>query len=170
MNFRLTGAAINPSALMAGLRGTRAGACVTFEGRVRGRNEGKAVRALDYEAYSPLAEKEGKRILAEAREKFQVRGAVCVHRTGSLELGDIAVWVAVAAEHRGPAFEACRYIINETKARVPIWKKERYTDGVSEWINCAAGAGRPGSGVCRARRGKGAKSGRVAGSASSRHK
>jgi molybdopterin synthase catalytic subunit len=100
-------------------------------------NEGKSVLALDYEAYSPLAQVEGERILAEASGKFQVLWAACVHRTGSLALGDLAVWVAVCAAHRGAAFDASRYIIDETKARVPIWKREHYSDGTTEWINCA---------------------------------
>ena len=95
------------------------------------------MQALDYEAYVPLAEKEGDRILGEAREKFAILGARCVHRIGSLALGDLAIWVGVAAEHRGPAFEACRYIVDEAKARVPIWKKERYAGGATAWINCA---------------------------------
>ena len=137
MSFKLTNGPIDASALMDGLRDAGAGAFVTFEGRVRDRNDGRNVRALDYEAYAPLAEKEGERILSEAVGKFRITGAACVHRTGSLALGDVAVWIAVAAGHRDAAFEACRYIIDETKARVPIWKKEHYADGVSEWINCA---------------------------------
>jgi molybdopterin synthase catalytic subunit len=95
------------------------------------------VQALDYEAYAQLAEKEGERILAEARQRFAVQAAVCLHRVGTLQIGDLAVWVGVSAAHRGAAFDACRYIIDEVKARVPVWKKEHYADGVSEWINCA---------------------------------
>jgi molybdopterin synthase catalytic subunit len=138
MTFRLTDKPIDASALKDGLGDTRAGACVTFEGRVRDRNGGRTVRALDYEAYAPLAEREGDKILSEAREKFRIAGAVCVHRTGSLRPGDTAVWVAVTAGHRDAAFEACRYVIDQTKARVPIWKKEHYADGEAEWINCPA--------------------------------
>jgi len=137
MEFRITGEKIDPGALLGALGDTRAGACVTFEGRVRRQNEGRGVLSLDYEAFAPLAEKEGMRILEEARLKFGILDAVCVHRTGSLQLGDMAVWIAVTAEHRGAAFEACRYAIDETKARVPIWKKEHYADGSTEWINCA---------------------------------
>jgi molybdopterin synthase catalytic subunit len=137
MDFRLTANSIDPSVLMDELRDARTGACVTFEGRVRDHNDGRAVHALEYEAYGPLAEREGKKILSEALGKFEVAHALCVHRTGALALGDIAVWVAVSAAHRASAFEACRYIIDEVKARVPIWKKEHYADGASEWINCA---------------------------------
>ncbi len=137
MEFRITDRDIDPAALLRSLGDTRAGACVTFEGRVRQQNDGRGVKSLDYEAFVPLAEKEGMKILDEAREKHAVLDILCVHRTGSLALGDLAVWIAVTAEHRGAAFEACRYVIDEAKARVPIWKKEHYADGSTEWINCA---------------------------------
>jgi molybdopterin synthase catalytic subunit len=135
--FRISPEVIESAALQSLLHDPRAGACATFEGRVRNRNDGQAVQALEYEAYAPLAEKEGARILAEARARFPVLHAVCVHRVGALALGDLAVWVGVAAEHRGAAFDACRYIIDEAKARVPIWKKEHYAGGATVWINCA---------------------------------
>src|SRR5205823_5575806 len=106
---------LDPAALQRELADPRAGACVTFEGWVRDCNDGRAVEALEYEAYAPLAEKEGARILAEACGKFALIGARCVHRAGHLRLGEMAVWVGVTAEHRGAAFDACRYIIDETK-------------------------------------------------------
>jgi molybdopterin synthase catalytic subunit len=137
--FRLSPEPIDAAALARELADPRAGACATFEGWVRNRNGGRAVRALDYEAYAPLAEKEGRRILDEAAARFPLLRAACVHRTGSLALGDLAVWVGVAAEHRGAAFEACRYIIDEAKARIPIWKREHYADGTAGWINAATG-------------------------------
>ncbi len=137
MSFRISPSPLDPVTLQRQLADARAGACVTFEGWVRNRNEGQAVQSLEYEAYAALAEKEGARILAEAREKFDLLDAVCVHRVGHLQLGDMAVWTGVTAEHRGAAFEACRYIIDETKARVPIWKKEHYASGTTSWINCA---------------------------------
>ena len=135
--FRIASEPIDPATLQRELRDVRAGACASFEGWVRNRNDGQPVRALDYEAYVPLAEKEGDRILAEAREKFAILDARCVHRIGALSLGDLAIWVGVTAEHRGAAFEACRYIVDEAKARVPIWKKEHYAGGATAWINCA---------------------------------
>lgn len=135
--FAISATPLDPAALQRALADVRAGACVTFEGWVRNRNEGQPVLALDYEAYAPLAQSEGERILAEAREKFALLGAACVHRTGHLALGDMAVWVGVTAEHRGAAFDACRYIIDEAKARLPIWKKEHYAGGTTAWINCA---------------------------------
>ncbi len=135
--FRIANTRLSPADLKPLLSDAHAGACVEFEGWVRNHNEGRPVLALDYEAFAPLAEKEGERILAEAKAKFEIREAVCVHRVGSLAIGDLAVWVGVSAAHRGAAFDACRYIIDEAKARVPIWKKEHYADGSTEWVNCA---------------------------------
>lgn len=137
MRFLLTSAPIDPVPLQRALADERAGACATFEGWVRNRNEGQPVQSLEYEAYPQLAEAEGDKILAEARAKFDLIGAACAHRVGHLKLGELAVWVGVTAEHRSAAFEACRYIIDEAKARLPIWKKEHYTNGATAWINCA---------------------------------
>jgi molybdopterin synthase catalytic subunit len=135
--FRISAESIDAMAQQQALVNASAGACVTFEGWVRNRNEGQPVLSLEYEAYRPLAEKEGERILAEAREKFALVGAAAVHRVGHLQLGEMAVWVGVTAEHRGAAFDACRYIIDEAKARLPVWKKEHYAGGATAWINCA---------------------------------
>jgi molybdopterin synthase catalytic subunit len=137
MPFRISAEPIDIASLAQALRDARAGAYVAFEGWVRDMNDGATVESLEYEAYRPLAEKEGARILEEARAKFALTGADAVHRVGHLRLGDIAVWVGVTAPHRGAAFEACRYIIDEAKARVPVWKKEHYASGASAWINCA---------------------------------
>lgn len=137
MRFRIAAEPIDAAVLQRMLADARAGACVTFEGWVRNRNEGAAVQSLEYEAYVPLATTEGEKILAEARTKFALLGAVAEHRVGHLQLGEMAVWVGVTAEHRGAAFEACRYIIDEAKARLPIWKKEHYVNGATSWINCA---------------------------------
>jgi molybdopterin synthase catalytic subunit len=136
--FKLFAEPMDPAALARELRDPAAGACATFEGWVRHRNDGREVQALDYEAYAPLAEKEGERILNEARAKFPILKANCAHRTGALALGDLAIWVGVTAEHRSAAFDACRYIIDQAKIRVPIWKREHYAEGVTEWINAAA--------------------------------
>jgi molybdopterin synthase catalytic subunit len=135
--FHVSPQPIDAVALQRNLSDRQAGACVTFEGWVRDRNEGQPVQSLEYEAYVPLAEKEGAVILDEARARFALLGAEAVHRVGHLQLGEIAVWVGVTAEHRGSAFDACRYIIDEAKARLPIWKKEHYATGESTWINCA---------------------------------
>lgn len=135
--FTVSPALIDPAHLQRTLADARAGACVTFEGWVRNHNEGQPVLALDYEAFVPLAEKEGALILTEAKTRFDLLTAIATHRTGKLAIGDLAVWVGVSAAHRGAAFDACRYIIDEAKARLPIWKKEHYATGASQWINCA---------------------------------
>jgi molybdopterin synthase catalytic subunit len=143
MAFKITPQPIDPDELKSSLVSTGAGACVTFEGWVRDHNDGAPVLALEYEAHSAIAEQEGAKIVGEALERFQVTAARCRHRVGKLGIGDCAVWVGVTAAHRGAAFDACRYIIDETKSRVPIWKKEHYRDGQSGWVNCATRADAP---------------------------
>ena len=132
----ITTAAIEPDALRERLFDPGAGAYCGFEGWIRNQNEGKAVLRLEYEAYEPLAVSEGENIIAEAKAKFPHLHAHCVHRMGMLEIGDCAVWVGVSAPHREEAFQACRYIIDQLKVRLPIWKKEHYADGHSGWVNC----------------------------------
>ena len=112
----------------------KVGAIVVFEGCVRDNNEGNQVLSLEYEAMESLACKEGNRIIEEAMRNFPIESAECIHRVGHLKLGDIAVRVIVTAGHRKEAFAACSYIIDEVKSRVPIWKKEHYVDGSSDWI------------------------------------
>ncbi|HEX2101612.1 MAG TPA: molybdenum cofactor biosynthesis protein MoaE [Candidatus Synoicihabitans sp.] len=135
--FQIRATPLSVSEFSAALVDPRAGACVTFEGWVRNHNEGHPVQRLEYEAYAELAEKEGTYILAEAQTRFPVIKILAAHRVGLLAIGDLAVWVGVVAAHRGAAFDACRYVIDELKARVPIWKKEHYADGATQWINCA---------------------------------
>lgn len=137
--FQIVTDSIDILALRTELEHLSAGANVSFEGWVRDHNEGRSVAALDYEAYPPVAEKEGQLILTEAVQRFELLAARCQHRSGQLALGDCAVWVGVSSAHRGAAFDACRYIIDEVKSRVPIWKKEHYVDGESGWINCVTG-------------------------------
>ena len=127
---------IRVDALRRELIDPAAGAYAGFEGWIRNVNEGRSVLRLEYEAYVPLALSEGERVLAEARERFPLLHAHCVHRTGLLDIGDCAVWVGVSAGHRDEAFLACRYIIDQVKVRLPIWKKEHYSDGDSGWVNC----------------------------------
>lgn len=115
-----------------------AGGYASYEGWVRDFNVGRPVTALQYEAYAAMAVKEIARILDEARARFDIRAADCIHRVGDLAIGDIAIWIGATAVHRGPAFDACRYIIDEVKLRAPIWKKETYADGSSSWVNCPA--------------------------------
>lgn len=113
------------------------GALVVFEGIVRDHNDGRAVDSLDYEAMANVAVKEGNKIIEEALRAYDVSAVHCIHRIGALQIGDAAVRVAVTAAHRGAAFAACQFVIDEVKRRVPIWKRERYADGTVEWVNAA---------------------------------
>lgn len=144
-DFQIGEQPIDPAARKRALEAAAAGACVCFEGWVRNINEGESVNALEYETHADIAVAEGNTVLAEAIGKFDVTAVSCVHRVGLLEIGECAVWVGVSAGHRGAAFDACRYIIDEIKHRLPIWKKEHYRSGASGWINCATGAPAPGT-------------------------
>jgi molybdopterin synthase catalytic subunit len=138
--FAITAEVIEPEALKRRLAADNAGACATFEGWVRDINEGEAVGALEYETHAAIAAAEGEAVIAEAIERFEIIEAQCLHRVGRLAIGECAVWVGVSAGHRGAAFDACRYIIDEIKHRLPIWKKEHYQKGATAWVNCATQA------------------------------
>lgn len=138
MEFRIQAATLQPDRDRLELMSPSCGGYVTFEGWVRNHNEGHDVNLLEYQAYEALAVKEGNRVVAEAAAAFPIEHALCIHRVGELEIGDLAVWVGVSAAHRDEAFKACRYIIDEIKIRVPIWKKEHYQNGDSGWVNCEA--------------------------------
>lgn len=135
--FDILSEPLEPQALASRVTDPASGAYVSFEGWVRNHHEGRQVARLEYEAYGKLAIAEGQRIIDEAREKFGLHRGWCVHRTGALAIGDCAVWVGVSTPHRDEGFQACRYIIDAIKARVPVWKKEHYADGTSDWVNCA---------------------------------
>lgn len=134
--FRFSHERLDVAALSAQLRDPACGGYASFEGWVRNHNEGQPVTRLEYEAFEPLAIKEAERIMAEAVERFGIEHAACVHRIGDLAIGELAVWVGASARHRHEAFVACRYIIDEVKHRVPIWKKEHYLNGSTGWVNC----------------------------------
>lgn len=134
--MRISKSRIEPDSLRDALQDHAAGGYVAFEGWIRNENEGQQVMRLEYEVYEPLAIREGEKIIAEARERFPILHANCVHREGLLELGECAVWVGVSAVHRDEAFQACRYIIDQIKVRLPIWKKEHYVNGDSGWVSC----------------------------------
>jgi molybdopterin synthase catalytic subunit len=136
MRFRLVESAIDTQSARQEIVDPGAGGYVSFEGWVRDTNEGQDVTRLEYEAFEALAIREGDLILAEAMARYPIKHALCIHRIGTLELTDMAVWVGVSAVHRGEAFDACRYIIDEVKHRLPIWKKEHYRSGNSGWVNC----------------------------------
>jgi molybdopterin synthase catalytic subunit len=134
--FRFTRSPIDSASLRAGLTDPACGGFASFEGWVRDHNEGQRVRHLEYEAFEALAVREGERIVAEAIARFGVTRAACEHRLGDLVIGEVAVWVGASAPHRNEAFLAARYIIDEVKHRLPIWKKEHYLGGDSGWVNC----------------------------------
>lgn len=132
--FRVTTEPIDTAALLAGATSPSDGAALLFLGVVRNRNEGREVVRLEYEAYAPMAEAEMERIAAEAAARWETGAISMVHRVGLLEIGEPSVAIAVAAPHRGDAYEASRYVIEELKKRVPVWKREGYVDGPSEWL------------------------------------
>jgi molybdopterin synthase catalytic subunit len=131
------------AALAAALSSSHAGAFVSFEGRVRDVSGGRTVVGLEYDAYPAMCLAEGEAVVQEAVRAAGIIAARCVHRVGRLSVGEAAVWVGVMGGHRDEAFQACRFIIDEVKRRVPIWKKEQYDDGTSGWIGLEAP--RPGS-------------------------
>jgi molybdopterin/thiamine biosynthesis adenylyltransferase/molybdopterin synthase catalytic subunit len=134
--FSLTQSLLDRNYLAEQLAATAAGAYVCFEGWVRDHNAGKSVLGLEYQVYGELALKEGNKILAEAKLKFDIIEARCIHRYGHLEIKDLAIWIGVTAAHRSEAYAASRYIIDEIKHRLPIWKKEHYVNDQSRWVFC----------------------------------
>lgn len=125
---------IDVTELAAAVATDQRGGVVTFLGLVRDHQDGRAVSRLEYHAYEPMAEAECSRILAEAARRWPVAVALR-HRLGSLAIGDVAVAAAVAGDHRSESFEACRWVIEQIKHRVPIWKKEFYADGTVSWVD-----------------------------------
>jgi len=115
-----------------------AGGYCSFEGWARDCNLGKDVLDLTYEAYAPLALKQGEVVVQEALDRFEILEVSACHRTGRLVPGDLAVWIGVCAPHRAAAFDACRYLIDRIKETVPIWKFEAYSDGTNEWLDPTA--------------------------------
>ena len=127
--------AIDPGALIAEVQSPEFGAISLFVGTVRDVNDGRTVTALDYSAYVAMAESELAAILDEAEVNFGIGAVAIEQRIGALELGDVSVAVAAAHAHRRPAIECTRFVIEEIKSRVPIWKLEHYTDGAREWVD-----------------------------------
>mgnify|MGYP003604834523 CR=1 FL=1 len=132
--FALSSKIIRTPPLQRHIVNAQSGALVIFEGRVRGRSGRKKVRLLEYEASPALTRKEFEKIEAEAFRKFDILAIRCVHRCGKVKPGGIAVWLAVAAKHRGEAFRGCAWTIDAIKKRLSIWKKEHYADGSSRWL------------------------------------
>src|SRR4051812_32995326 len=136
--IRLTNDVIDYHALTEEVRRPGCGAVVTFLGTVRDLTDGRETAALDYEAYPGMAEKKMAEIEQETRGRWPVGGMMMVHRLGHLEVGEVSVAVAVSCPHRAQAFDACRYAIDRLKEVVPIWKKENWADGGTEWVHPGA--------------------------------
>jgi len=132
---QLTHSLIDYHALAEQVRRNDCGAVVTFLGTVRDLTDGKVTVALDYESYGGMAEKKLAEIEQDTRRRWPVGDMVMVHRLGRLEVGEVSVAVAVSCPHRGQAFEACRYAIDRLKELVPIWKKEHWADGSTDWVH-----------------------------------
>jgi len=133
----ITAEPIELAPLVSAVQAPDRGGVACFLGLVRDHHEGRGVLRLEYSAYEPMAEAECRRIVAEVETRWRVAVALR-HRVGSLAIGDTAVAVAAASAHRDEAFAACRYVIEEAKRRVPIWKREFYADGTVAWVDHTA--------------------------------
>lgn len=138
---------IDPAALAGEVSAGGNGASILFLGTVRDSNDGRAVTGIEYASYTSMAEREMSAIVGEASREFGTDDIVVEHRIGVLGIGEVSVAIAVAHPHRGAAYDASRYVIEQLKKRVPIWKREHYADGTREWVDptarrVAAGAGR----------------------------
>lgn len=134
-------APIDMGAIVNEVRDARTGAVATFLGTVRDNADSRKVTGLEYSAYAGMATREMEQIVREASAIASGVTIVAIHRIGDLEVGDVCVMIAAGHAHRGPAFDACRYVIEEIKKRVPIWKREHYADGSTTWVNgCSADA------------------------------
>jgi molybdopterin synthase catalytic subunit len=129
---------LQPSAALAEVANVANGATILFVGTVREVNDGRAVTGIEYSAYEAMAARELAAIGEEAAVRYGTTGVVVEHRIGRLELGEASVVIAVAHPHRAEAYDASRYIIEQIKRRVPIWKREEYADGTREWVDPTA--------------------------------
>lgn len=135
MRTALVDRVIDVTALVREVASTSNGATVLFIGTVRDVNDQRSVTGMEYSAYKSMAEREMHDIAREASERFGTPDVVIEHRVGALELGEASVAIVVGHPHRGGAYEASRYIIEQLKQRVPIWKLEHYVDGTREWVD-----------------------------------
>ena len=124
------------SELVAAVRSNTAGAIVTFSGDVRDNDHGRDVASLEYEAH-PTAQNLLEKVASEIAARHEVLSVAVAHRHGPIPIGESALVAAVAAKHRKAAFEACAELVDEVKAKIPIWKHQVFADGTDEWVNCA---------------------------------
>ena len=132
----LTDQVITLSKFISQVETVKAGAVATFSGNVRIHDNGKDVAKLTYEIH-PTTEEILSEVVHEVASRHSVLGVAVAHRFGEIALGDSALIVAVSAEHRRDAFGACAEMVDQIKARIPIWKHQVFTDGSDEWVNCA---------------------------------
>lgn len=133
--FALLDVPIDEQWLKKSLINHHCGALATFEGWVRNHNNAKNVQKLTYYGYESLALNQGKALIQQAKQKFAIEQAVAIHRIGDLAIGDMAVWIGVVSAHRYPAFDACRWLLDEIKAHIPVWKQEFYPDSEPLWLS-----------------------------------
>jgi molybdopterin synthase catalytic subunit len=131
--IRLQHAPIDVDEVIQNVLAPASGAVDVFIGTTRDHAAGRSVRALDYEAHETMALREIEKIVAAAKERWKVAGIAVIHRLGRVNVGEASVVIAVSAAHRAEAFDACRHVIDTLKQTVPIWKREEFTDGTSEW-------------------------------------
>ena len=126
---------IAPASVLERVGAAEDGAVALFMGIVRNANEGRPVRGMEYEGYDDMAREQLAAIVSEAAERADSDRLAAVHRLGELAVGEVSVAIAVSTPHRAEAFDAARYVIEEIKKRLPIWKRERYLDGEAEWLD-----------------------------------
>ena len=131
---------LDPAALLREVSDAANGATLLFVGTVRDVNDGRAVTGIEYAAYADMADRELGAIVREACDRWHTTNVVVEHRVGRLAVGEASVVIAVAHPRRAQAYDASRYVIEELKRRVPIWKREEYADGTREWVDPTAHA------------------------------
>lgn len=134
MRTWLTEEPIDPASVLGEIGADEHGAAVVFLGVVRDHNDGRSVSGVEYSAYTEMAERVLAAIARETGERWSTDRIAAVHRVGALGIGETSVAIAVSTPHRAEAFEACRFIIEQLKQRLPVWKREAYVDGESEWV------------------------------------
>lgn len=138
MHSAIIDSKIDVAKLLDRVSSSASGASVLFIGTVREVNDGRDVTGIEYTAYRSMAERELASIVEEAGARAPGSDIAAEHRLGELTVGECSVAVAVAHPHRGPAFDTARYVIEELKRRVPIWKREQYVDGTREWVRATS--------------------------------